>query len=60
MDSGCSSRVCALYHVARARLLVDCLADSPRVVTPQTLEVTLRMITAELALTQGVLERPRA
>jgi hypothetical protein len=49
--------VCALYHVARARLLVDCLADSPRVVKPETLEVTLRMITAELALTQGCLER---
>jgi hypothetical protein len=57
MDSATSARVCALYHVARARLLVDCLADSPRVVKPETLEVTLRMITAELALTQGCLER---
>ena len=60
MDSNESARVCANYHIARARLLVDCLSDSPKAVRPEVLETTLRMITAELALAQGVLERPVA
>jgi hypothetical protein len=58
MDASDSARLCASYHISRARLLVDCLADSPRVVRPETLEVTLRMIHAELALASGVLDRP--
>jgi hypothetical protein len=57
MDNNESARLCANYHISRARLLVDCLSDSPRAVRPETLETTLRMITAELALTQQVLER---
>ena len=47
MDAAESARMCAQYHVARARLLVDCLRDS-EAVKPQTLETTLRMIRAEL------------
>ena len=54
MDNADSVR----YHLARARLLVDCLADSPQAVRPEVLETTLRMIRAELALAEGVLERP--
>ena len=58
MNEQDAGKLCANYHIARARLLVDCLAESPRAVRPEVLETTLRMITAELALTQQVLERP--
>jgi hypothetical protein len=59
MNEQDSAKLCANYHIARARLLVDCLADSPRAVRPEVLETTLRMITAELALAAGCLDRER-
>jgi hypothetical protein len=43
-----AARLCAAYHIARARLLVDCLADSERDVIQRELRVTLGLVRVEL------------
>jgi hypothetical protein len=57
MDSAEAAALCAAYHLARARLLVDCLADSQQIAEAKTLEVTLRVIAAEISQAATALGR---
>jgi hypothetical protein len=59
-----SASLCALYHIARARLLIDALADglaaAPRATNPtKQLATTLRAINAELARAVTLIEQPK-
>jgi hypothetical protein len=58
MDSAEAAALCAVHHIARARLLVDALAESKRITQHKELETTLRVITAELSHASAALGRP--